>query len=459
MSAPDPAATGPGAAPGSADGLARPPRALGSATAILLIIASMVGTGVFTTTGFLIRDLGSTSAVLLAWALGGLTAVCGALAYAELAAALPHNGGEYTLLSRIYHPAVGFIAGWISLVVGFSAPMAASAIAFGDYLGRILPGVDPSAAGLAAILVLALLHGLRVRLGGIVQNLVTAATVVLIVLFIAGGLAVGDLSRITPLADPSTAAAVASPAFAVGLVFVSFAYSGWNAAAYVAGEIDRPGKSIPRSLILGTLTVAALYLGLNLVFVIAAPAADLAGVVEVGYVAAEHLFGDPLITAGLTVIVALGLLTTVSALMMAGPRVYEALGADYPRFRRLAGRLTGDPGDRGPAAAIALQVVIAAAMVLTASFDQLLTYMGMTLALSSGLTVAGVFVLRRREPGLPRPYRTWGHPLTTLIALALMAWMIAFTVAVRPLTSLVAAATIAAGLVVYALVRPRPGPA
>ncbi len=448
---------------------AAPPRVLGTPTAILLIAASMIGAGVFTTTGFLIRDLGSASAVLLAWAIGGITALCGALAYAELAAALPQNGGEYRLLGRIYHPAVGFVAGWISLIVGFSAPMAAAAIAFGEYSGRLFPSLfpgHPTLFGLAAILCLALLHGLRVRLGGIVQGAVTALTMLLIVAFIGGGLAFGDLSRLTPLSDPQTLQAIRSPAFAVGLIFVSFAYSGWNAAAYIAGELAEPSRSIPRALIIGTLTVTLLYLGLNLVFVISAPASALAGVVEIGYVAAEALFNDPLVTAGLTVVVALGLLTTVSALMMAGPRVYEALGADYPRLRGLAARLTQSTGSgskkseptgvRGPARAIALQALIAAAMMLSATFSDLLTYMGITLALSSGLTVAGVFVLRWREPELPRPYRTWGHPLSTLLALSLMAWMIVFTVGERPITSLFAAATIAAGLGLYAAVRPQP---
>ncbi len=469
-------------------GATAPPRALGGSTAILLIVASMIGAGVFTTTGFLVHDLGSTSAVLIAWAIGGLTALCGALAYAELAAALPHNGGEYSLLSRIYHPGVGFIAGWVSLIVGFSAPMAAAAIAFGEYLGRLVPSLDPTASGLTAILALALLHGLRVRLGGMVQNAVTAATILLIVAFILGGLAYGDYSRLTAISDPQTLSALTSPAFAVGLVYVSFAYSGWNAAAYIAGEVAEPSRSIPRALVKGTLLVTALYLGLNLVFLVGAPAEELAGQVEVGYIAAEHLFHRPLVTAGLTLIVALGLLTTVSALMMAGPRVYEALGADYPRLRHLAQRLTqgtddeadelvagpspsapgassgvtattgaAAAGGRGPATAIALQAVIAATMMLTATFSDLLTYMGITLALSSGLTVAGVFVLRRREPALSRPYRTWGHPFTTLLALGLMAWMIVFTVGERPLTALFAAGTLIAGLALYLVVRPAKG--
>jgi len=432
------------------------PRTLKASTAALLVVASMVGAGVFTTTGFLVRDLGAPLAVLIAWAVGGVVALCGALAYAELVTALPDNGGEYRLLGRIYHPAVGFVAGWISLIVGFSAPMAASALAFGEYLGRLFPAAaaSPSLAGLALILGLALLHALRVRIGGAAQDLVTGLLVALIVAFIAGGLWVGDLGWLTAPAERSTLEAIASPEFAVGLVFVSFAYSGWNAAAYLAGEIERPSESVPKSLVLGTGIVALLYVGLNLVFLIAGPPAALAGGVEVGYVAALGLFG-PTIGALMTVVVALGLLTTVSALMMAGPRVYEAMGADYPRLGALASR---SRSSAGPTAAIVLQVGCAAVMVLTAAFDELLAYMGLTLALSSALTIAGVFVLRRREPALLRPYRAWGHPWTTSLALALMLWMAIHTVGSRPVTALVAAATALGGLGLYALLRPRAPP-
>ena len=430
------------------------PRSLGALTAALLIVASMIGAGVFTTTGFLVRDLGSPLIVLLAWALGGVIALCGALAYAELGAALPHNGGEYRLLGRIYHPAVGFVAGWVSLVVGFSAPTAAAALAFGEYLGRLLPGVPAVAAGLALIVALGGLHAAHVRLGGRVQDAVTVILVVLIVAFIAGGLALGDLSHLTAPTQGAGLAALASPAFAVGLVYIAFSYRGWNAAAYIAGEIERPSVNVPKALVLGTSIVALLYVGLNLVFLIAAPASELAGVLEVGYVAAVRLFGAT-IGAVMTVIVALGLLTTVSALMMAGPRVYEAMGADYPRIGALAARLGGG-GERGPAAAIALQTATAAAMVVTAAFDDLLTYMGLTLSVSSALTIAGVFVLRRREPALARPYRTWGHPFTTVVALALMLWMAIRTIGERPLTALVAAATVAVGVVLYVIARPPP---
>ncbi|MEZ4448073.1 MAG: amino acid permease [Nannocystaceae bacterium] len=407
----------------------------------------MIGAGVFTTTGFLLRDLGSATAVVVAWAVGGVVALCGALAYAELAAALPRSGGEYALLGRIYHPALGFCAGVISLIVGFSAPMAASALALGEYLARLAPGLSPTGVGVAAIATLGSIHALRVSVGGAVQNVITAITALLCLALIAFGLGRADLGRLEPLGDPLVLRAIASPAFAVGLIYVSFAYSGWNAAAYIAGELDRPERSIPRALIAGTALVAAIYVGLAVVFVCAAPLADLAGVLEIGHVAAVHLFGaEP--AAVVTVIVALGLLTTVSALMMAGPRVYEAMGADHPRLRALVrGR-----GRGGPAAAILVQAAIAAVLGVPASFAQLLAYMGLTLSLSAGLTVAGVFVLRRREPALARPYRTWGHPWTTLCALALMAWMIVHTIVDRPITAAIAAGTIALGLVGYRLV-------
>jgi len=376
-------------------------RRLGGATATLVVVASMVGTGVFTTTGFLIRDIASPMAVLATWLVGGLLALCGALSYAELVAALPRNGGEYQLLARIYHPVVGFVAGWISLVVGFSAPIAASALAFGRYLGAVVEGVNPTIAALILVVALSALHAAHVTAGGAVQNVFAAAKVIVILGLVVGGLLRGDPQRLLAEGGPPLIDAVISPAFAVGLIFVSFSYSGWNGAAYLAGEVRRPSRTLPRALLLGTGMVAALYLGLNLVFLAAAPASDLAGVVEVAHVASVQLFGDraaALLSSG----IALLLVSSVSAMIMSGPRVYEAMGQDYPALRVLSRRTTHG----GPVMAVALQSVVASAMLLTATFEALLTYIGFTLSLSAGLTVVGVLVLRRREPGLERPYRT-----------------------------------------------------
>ncbi|HLV21821.1 MAG TPA: amino acid permease, partial [Polyangiaceae bacterium] len=405
-------------------------RRIGPGSAALLVVASMIGTGVFTTTGFLVRDLRSAPVVLAAWAIGGLVALCGALAYAELVAALPDNGGEYYLLSRIYHPALGFISGFVSLVVGFAAPMAASAIAFGEYLQRLIPALPPLVAALALIGAAAAVHLARVGVGTLVQNATTLLNVALVVLLIGAGVLVTGGATL-PEAAPAAGHSFFSSEFALSLVYVSFAYTGWNAAAYVAGEVRRPSRSLPVALVGGTLLVTLLYLGLNWVFLTAAPLEQLAGVVEVGHVAAAHLFGERAATF-VTLTVCVGLATTVGALTVTGPRIYSAMGADYPRLRPLVTRSRSG----SPLWATWLQLGLAVVMIVTASFDDLLALMGFTLALFSALTLGGVFVLRARAPGLPRPYRTWGHPITTSLAILLMLWMIVRAVSEKPLTSL-----------------------
>jgi basic amino acid/polyamine antiporter, APA family len=430
--------------------MAEPLRRLGLATATLLVVASMVGTGVFTTTGLLVSDLQSSWAVLAVWALGGAMALCGALSYGELVAALPHNGGEYQLLSRIFHPAAGFVTGVGSFIVGFSAPIAASALVFGDYLASAVPGTPRRAAALVLIVAMSTLHALHVRWGGGVQNLFAAGKALLVLGFIGAGLFAADMAALEPVEAAPLGRAVLSPAFAVGLILVSFAYSGWNAAAYVAGEVTRPGRSLPLALFLGTFAVTVLYLGLNLVFLLAAPHDALAGQVEVAHVAAVHLFGE---RAGrtLSLIIGLGLVSTVGALIMTGPRVYEAMGVDHRRLRILSWRRAHG----GPVVAIALQAAFAVVMVLTATFEALLTYMGVVLSLFAGLTVAGVFVLRRREPQLHRPYRTWGYPVTPLLFIALMTWMVVHTLVQRPGVAWASGSTLVAGLGLYLLVRQR----
>ena len=427
-----------------------PPRQLGAVTASLTVIASMIGTGVFTTTGFLVRDVGSPWAIVIAWLLGGLLALCGALCYAELASALPHNGGEYHLLSRVYHPSVGFAAGWISLVVGFSAPTAAAALAGGRYLTMVWPSLPQLPFAVAITLLLSAAHAWRVRVGSRLQNVATAAQVALIVVFIIGGGLVGEPARLSQ-ARVALPDALLSPALPVGLIYIAFAYSGWNAAAYLVGELERPGRLLPRACLGGVVATTVLYVALNLVFLMSAPAQQLAGRVEVAAIAAEHLFGSgarPLVAG----VISLGLLTTVSALLMTGSRVYEAMGADYPRLRSLDRR--AGPG-AGPGRAIALQALLSVALMLVADVDALLTYCGFTLSVIAALTAVGVIVLRLREPALPRPYRTWGYPITPLLFAALSAWMVGHAVLQRPVAALAGGTTLALGLVGYAVLRPR----
>jgi APA family basic amino acid/polyamine antiporter len=418
-------------------------RRVGTPAAALVVVASMVGTGVFTTTGLLLRDLGSPLAVLAAWAVGGLLAVSGALSYAELAAALPRNGGEYQLLGRIYHPVVGFAAGIVSLVVGFSAPLAASALAFGHYLAAVVPGVAPAAAAVGIVALAATLHGIHVRFGVRVQAAATLLELALVLAFVVAASGGADPAL---LAAPDLPAARAGP-FAAALVYVSFAYSGWNGAVYLAGEVRSPSRGLPLALVAGTMIVAALYLALNVVFLSSAPAGELAGVVDVAHVAATRLLGPG---AGrlVSALIALCLASSVSAMLMAGPRVYQAMGVDHPALAVLARRTRHG----GPVVAMAFQAALAVVLIATASFGALLAYVGFTLSIVAGLAVVGVIVLRWREPALPRPYRTWGYPVTPLLFGGLSSWMVAHALREKPAASWAGVATLLLAAGLYALV-------
>lgn len=425
-------------------------RRIGVVSAGMLVVGSTIGTGVFTTSGLLLADLGSPLAVMIVWALGGALAMCGALAYGELTAALPENGGEYSLLSRIYHPAVGFVSGWISLIVGFSAPMAAAAIAFGAYLEPLVPGVDAKVWAVLLILALSSVHALGVRGGARLQDAITWLELVLVALVAGIGLALGEPSAALASEGPSPVALALGGELAVGLIWVSFSYTGWNAAAYIAGEVRSPGRSLPRALLGGTAIVTVLYVALNAAFFASAPPDVLVGEVDIAHVAARHLLG-PRVGMVVGAVVAVGLATTVGAIAMTGPRVYERMGADHPRLAILTSppSASGARSGRGPVRAMVLQTLVALTLAATAAFEALLTYIGFTLALSSALTLAGVFVLRAREPELPRPYRAWGHPFTTGLAIVLSLWMAAHTLWQRPIAGAVGLGTIGVGLALY----------
>jgi APA family basic amino acid/polyamine antiporter len=439
-------------------------REMGLGSATVLVIANMIGSGIFTTSGFILAELGSPQALLACWLVGGLFALAGALCYGELGAMLPRAGGEYAYLRRAFGPLPAFVSGWISLIVGFSAPIAAAAIAFATYLlgggqapwlvvefgGRPWFSLSPiTVLACAVVVLLSLVHYHSLRLGQGVQNWLTAFKLGLILLFIGAGLAVGrgdfgHLGRTLP--DVSGSAAD----FAVALIFVSFAYSGWNAAAYLGGEIRDPGRNLPRALALGTALVVVLYLALNLVYVYALPPAAMRGVLEIGTAAAAALFGGGIGTLfGLAI--ALGLLSVLSAMIMAGPRVYYAMARDGLFFRRF-GRV--HVARRTPAQAILLQAAIAILMILAAAYDALLIYIGFTLSLSAALTVAGLMRLRHLCPEAPRPYRTLGYPLTPLLFIAGNLWILVYTLASRPVVAFYGVATLVAGVALYWLFRP-----
>jgi len=421
-------------------------RDIGLPTATALVVANMVGTGVFTSLGFQAADVRSVPALLSLWILGGLYALCGALAYGELGAAMPRSGGEYHFLSRTYHPAVGFLAGWVSVTVGFAAPVAAAGMALGSYLTKVFPALQPKPVALTAVTVITLLHlwTLQVRRG--FQNAATLFKVTLICVFILCGFFMAVPQSFELLPGPGELKILFSAPFAVSLVYVTYAYSGWNASVYIASEVREPSRTIPRSLLLGTLAVTALYVLLNFVFLLTTPLPELAGQLEVGFLSAGHLFG-PSGARFMGLLIAIGLVSCISSMVWAGPRVLLALGQDAPFFKALA------PLNRFgvPHRAMLVQYAIVLVMVLTSTFEKVITYMGFTLAACTFMAVLGVFVHRHRFPEAPRPYRTWGYPFTPVFFLIVTAWMLAFLLRYRPIESLAGLATLALGLPVYFL--------
>lgn len=406
----------------------------------------MVGTGIFTSLGFQVGDLPTGFAIMALWTIGGICALCGALAYAELGAALPRSGGEYHFLSTIYHPAVGFLAGWVSATVGFAAPVALAAMAFGTYLTGVIPNVPPLVFSLGVVWLTTLFLLRDVKVGSAFQDAATVLKVALILVVIGAGFFVSQGQGVSFLPAAGDGKLITSAPFAVSLVYVMYAYSGWNASTYIVGEVRDPGRAIPISVGFGTLLVMALYLGVNAVFLHSTPAGEMAGKVEVGLIAGAHLFGP----AGgkiMAVLICAGLVSSVSAMMWIGPRVTMAMGEDL----RLLAFLARKTQHGIPVAATLVQFAIVNVLLLTSTFDKVLTYVQFALQFCSFLTVLGVIVLRVRQPGLPRPYRTWGYPLTPLIFLAISVWMLAHILRSNPKESLAGLATMALGLIIYFL--------
>lgn len=418
-------------------------------TVTAVVIANMVGTGVFTSLGFQLIDIRSGFVLLMLWAVGGIIAVCGAMTYAELGAAMPRSGGEYNFLARIYHPAAGFVSGWVSATIGFAGPTALAAMTFAAYASSVMPAFSGTwtrkflAAGL--VMLLTAVHSSNRRNSGGLQVVFTLLKIAVIASFCTAALLLADQPqpvRFLPSAGDGTL--LASGAFAVSLIYVSYAYTGWNAATYLSSELEEPQRMLPRILMTGTLLVMLLYVALNYVFLKVAPMAAMTGKVEVGYIAAEWAFG-PAGGRFTGAVLALLLVSTVSAMTLAGPRVLQVIGEDFRALRWLA--QTNRNGI--PSTAIFVQSSLAVIFILSSSFESVLVFAGFTLALNSFATVLGVFVLRWRQPDLPRPYRTFGYPVTPLVYLLLTAWTLGFVLVNKPAEGLFGVALILLGLVFY----------
>jgi APA family basic amino acid/polyamine antiporter len=418
-------------------------RGIGLFTALSVLVSNMIGTGVFTSLGFQVAGTHTGFALLALWAVGGVVALCGSLAYAELGTALPRSGGEYVYLGRIYHPLVGFLGGWVSMTVGFAAPIALAGIAFGRYLGALV-ALPPLAGSLVVLAIVVTIHVSDLRLARRFQVAVTTLELVLITGFVVAGL---RYPRPEPISFAPTTAALGemvAPSFAVSLIYVSYAFSGWNAAGYVAGEISRPQQVIPRALAAGTAVVTLFYLLLNWTFLRTVSLGDLAGTVEVGALSATRMFG-PVGGALMSAVIAALLVATISAMVLAGSRVTQAVFADLPTLDVL-----GKRAENGvPRNAILVQLALILGLLLSGSFERVMAYAGFTLNLMTLLTVTGLYLLRRREPDLARPYLVWGYPVTPLIFVLVSLWTLGFVLAERPLESVAGLGTLVLGTAIY----------
>ena len=419
-------------------------RTVGFYTACGIVIANIIGTGVFTSLGFQVADIQSGFALLMLWVVGGIAALCGALCYGELSAALPRSGGEYHFLSEIYHPAVGFMAGFISATVGFAAPIALAAMAFGRYFHGVFNFGSPILLSFVLVWITALFHFGNLRLGSAFQNLWTLVKLLLIAALIGAGLLFEQKQPLTFLPHATDTMSIFSGAFAVALVYVMYSYSGWNASSYIIGEVKEPERNVPRSLLVGTIVVMVAYVLLNAVFLATTPEAELSGQIEVGLISGKHIFGDQ---GGRIVgaIICLGLISSISSMTWIGPRVTMSMGEDHWLLRFL-----GRKNSEGvPANAVLVQLLIVNLLLLTRSFELVVVYIQFALLLCSLLTVIGVIVLRISRPNISRPYRVWLYPAPPILFAAITIWMMIYLLRSKTTESVAGLVTAIAGLFLY----------
>ena len=420
--------------------------------AIAIVVADMVGVGVFTSLGFQVKDIPSGFSILLLWTVGGIVALCGVFSYGELGAMFPRSSGEYNFLGRAYHPAFGFVAGWVSATVGFAAPVALAAMAFGEYGKSVFPGAPPLLLAVGVVWLVSLVQLTGLRHSSTFQLIATLLKVALIVAFLVSGFAIGTPQPVTFAPSGSDLAYIASAPFAISLVFVMYSFSGWNAATYIIGEVHMPERNVPRAMLTGTLIVLVLYVALNAVFLHTAPIGKLAGQLDVARISGSYIFGE---LGGRIVgaMICFGLISSISAMMWIGPRVMMTMGEDIPVLRVFSGRSAGG----APAYAILFQLVVATLMLFTRSFEAVLDFIQFALLFCSFFCVLGVIKLRITRPDLPRPYRAWGYPVTPVVFLLVTGFMMYYLLTQRPLQSALGILIMLSGLLIYAVFRQRAG--
>jgi APA family basic amino acid/polyamine antiporter len=421
-----------------------PKTKVGLLTAIAIVVASMVGTGVFGSLGFQVAGIPSGFPIILLWLIGGVISFCGAVCYAEIASVFPRSGGEYHLLTKTWNPFIGFLAGWLSVTVGFAAPIALNASLMGTYLSSIF-GIHHLAFSLPTVILVTLIHLGSLTFIGSFQQFFTYSKVVLILVIGVLGFSVGHSQGISFLPVEGDMDLVTSGAFAISLIYVLYAYTGWNAATYMMDEVKKPERNVPLALLIGTLFVTVLYIFVNAAFLYSTPIDNIKGEPEVGLIAAQAILG-PKGGMIMGILISFGLISSISSMVWAGPRVSAAIGRDYPALRFL--KRTNKNGV--PAIAILLQGAVVAVLVLSATFEQLINYVQSLLTISSLMVVTGIFFLRVKRPDIKRPYKAWGYPLTPAIFALTSGYVLWFQIKDRTVEFGWGITTLALGALVYA---------
>ncbi len=440
-------------------------RKLGLFPATNIVIANMIGAGIFTTSGLLMTGLNNPLLMLTLWIVGGLIALCGALSYGELGATMPGAGGEYLFLSKLYHPIFGFLSGWVSFMVGFSAPIAASALGFSEYFTRALPGLSgwlqdsgimqpgltKKLIALSIILIFTLIHYRGIRYGARIQNALTLLKVLLIIILLTAGFSSGNGSFLNFSKGGDLPSGLAGwKTIGLSLMWIMFAYSGWNASTYLGAEIKDPSRILPKSLIYGTGIVVILYLGINFLYIYSIEPQAMKGVISIGGLAMGNLFGKPAEVL-FSVLIAFALFSSLSAFIIIGPRVYYSMARDGLFFRSVA---KIHPKFLVPSNSILLQGLIASVLAVSGTFEQVLTFMGFSLGIFPLLTIAGVWKIRKNGTSA---VKIKGFPVTQFIYIITGILILVLSYLERPAESSVALGTVAVGVPVYYLFRKRNG--
>jgi len=426
-----------------------PNQKIGWFTAMWLVVACMIGTGVFTSLGFQIVEIKNTWSIVLLWVIGGVLAIIGAFTYAELGTHFKESGGDYVFLSRIFHPFVGYLYAWTSLCVGFSAPIAIAAMAMIRYMGPIYPDLFNQWFGIGVIVLLTFLHSFSIRKSGRLQDVTTWIKMAFVLILITIGFNIAPSESNALLYDSSWREEITLPAFAVALIYVTYAYTGWNSAAYIVDEIDDPVRNLPRALICGTTIVVILYVLIQLVLLRHASADQLAGQVEVVNVAFGNIL-DANWAIWISVFIGVQLIATISGYLWIGSRIIYAMADEHPLWTKLVYK-----NKLGvPTRALWIQAIIAIGLTLTGTFEQIMLYASFVLQLMGTLTVASLLWVKRKEGTFRSPWR----PFLQIVFILFSVWVLGFMLIEQPYESLMGIGIVVIGAITY-FIRPSSGQA